>query len=118
MHTLMRTAFLLTLSALLFACSDESGNWPQLKFEESTWSATKETERFVFVRALIEDERLLGLPKNEVIRMLGKPSYDGTDARYQTYIVKADSGHLYLLDIRYSSDASPPVVNRVFVRPD
>jgi hypothetical protein len=60
---------------------------------------------------------LLGLPKSGVVALLGVPSSEPVGASYFTYIVKADSGLVHILDVRIS-EAEPKVVKEVVVRSD
>lgn len=101
----------------LIACGDQSERWPMHRFDRATWMQAKESERFVFVRDLVDRKTLLGMSKQQVVALLGPASSDQDAEKYLAYIVKADSGLVYLLDIRFSEDASR-VVNKVLIRSD
>lgn len=40
------------------------------------------------VRDVIDSDRLQGQPKESVVALLGKPSYEAPDGSYVTYVVK------------------------------
>lgn len=115
----IRLVFVLcTALLMLVGCGDDPSKWPKRSFDETKWTQTNEKDRFVFVRDLIESKRLLGAPKSEILRLLGKPSYAAENGEYMTYIVKAEAGNVYILDIRFESAKSGSVAKNVFVRSD
>ena len=78
---------------------------------------TKEVERYIFVRDLLEKKLLMGLTRSQVVALLGPPSSEPEGANYFAYVVKADSGVLHSLDVELSA-IDPRVVNAVLVRAD
>jgi hypothetical protein len=111
-------AAFVVIASTLMGCSDEPSNWPKKSFDAARWTASNEKDRFVFVRDLIDRRALIGLQKPEVFTMLGKPSYEDEKGEYITYIVKADSGRLSILDLRFDKFRTPAVVEKAFVRSD
>lgn len=110
--------FFIFILQILIGCSDEVSSWPLMRFEQTKWSQASESDRFIFVRDLIDSKKLNGLTKLQVIDLLGKPSYDHINGKYVTYIVKADSGTVYILDIRFKEQFSKNIVDEVGVRSD
>jgi hypothetical protein len=110
------------LSALLLltlvGCGSEVSNWPVKTFEKEQWSTTADSQRYVFVRDLLEKDKLLGLTKVQVITMLGKPTFEDPDAAYITYVIKADSNLVHILDVRFRNASGNKTVYNVIVRSD
>jgi hypothetical protein len=106
------------IALALIGCGDSFNKWPIVSFNERAWGGAREVERFIFVRDLINKGKLTGISKGEVLRMLGKPSYEDPNGRYVTYIVKIEAGKLYILDIRFERGRADPLVSEVLVRSD
>lgn len=106
----------LALSGLV-ACGDQVSSWPSKNFESAQWLQTKEIERYVFVRNLLEKKLLMGLARSQVVALLGPPSSEPEGANYFSYVVKADSGVVHVLDVKLS-EGEPRVVNAVLNRTD
>lgn len=116
-HPFFPIAILGCALSWLVACGDQTSNWPSKNFESTKWMQTKEVERYIFTRDLREKKVLLGLTKSEVVALLGVPSSEPEGASYFSYVVKADSGVVHILDVRLS-ETEPRVVNAVLVRSD
>ncbi len=102
---------------ILAGCGEEWARWPTTKFDQAKWTQTSDDQRYVFVRDLVDSKKLPGLSKEQVIDMLGKPSFDSGDD-YATYVVKAASGSVYVLDIRFENSLGKKLVSKVLVRSD
>jgi hypothetical protein len=101
----------------LVACGDQTSRWPSTKFDSGKWIQAKESERYIFARDLLDRKLLLGLTKTEVVALLGAPSSEPQGASYFTYVIKADTGAVHILDVRLS-ETEPRIVKEVFVRSD
>jgi hypothetical protein len=102
---------------ILAACGEDWTRWPAAKFDQAKWTQTVADQRYVFVRDLVDSKKLPGLSKEYVIDMLGEPSFDN-DGDYVTYVIKADSGSVFVLDIRFENNHGKKLVNKVLVRAD
>jgi hypothetical protein len=80
------------------------------------WNDTKEDGRFIFVKDLIENKRLIGKTRAEVHTMLGKPETEEI-AYSMVHYVKQGKTDLYFLDIRFNS-GNPRRVDEAFVWAD
>lgn len=110
---------LLVSTCLIVAgCDEEPERWPMTRFDQAQWARTSDQQRFVFVRDLIRTKTLLGLRRQQVQHVLGPPSFEDADGEYLTYVVKADNGTVYLLDLHFAGAGADKVVARVLVRPD
>lgn len=110
------TSYLLLV--LLIGCGNHVETWPEISFDQKKWMQANENNRYVYVKNLIKSERLKGLSKSEVVKILGSPSYENESEIYITYVVKADSAVVYILDIRFNESGSKRIVTDVFVRSD
>ena len=118
MHGLDRRVLLASLG-LLVGCSDDPANWPRDKFTAKGWSQAADEKRYVYVRDLIDNRRLIGLTLDQVEALLGPPvDRSDKDGRI-VYLVKEGSwtsmDFIELLDIRTDSSGK---VNTVGVRGD
>ena len=111
-------AALVVIVSTLIGCGDQPSNWPKKSFDATKWTASNEKDRFVFVRDLVESKLLLASSRHEIFQLLGKPSYEASDGSYLTYIVKAETGSVSLLDIRFESKKPEARVKNVLVRSD
>lgn len=116
-HPFFSIAILGLALSWLVACGDQVSSWPSKNFESAKWMQTKEVERYIFVRDLLEKKLLMGLTRSQVVALLGPPSSEPEGANYFAYVVKADSGVLHSLDVELSA-IDPRVVNAVLVRAD
>lgn len=97
-------------------------SWPSQEFSSSKWKALPPEERYVFYRDLEESGQLDGAPREEVVHLLGTPTYEEPSGRYVTYVIKyAEPGEpsfnsIYLLHIDF--DASGQTVKAYRVRAD
>jgi hypothetical protein len=110
---------LLASLGLLVGCSDDPANWPRDEFTAKGWSQAADEKRYVYVRDLIDNRRLIGLTLDQVEALLGPPvDRSDKDGRI-VYLVKEGSrtsmDFIELLDIR--TDRGGKVTN-VFVRGD
>lgn len=112
-----RDLFFFAMLYILAGCGEEWTRWPATKFNQAKWTQTADDQRYVFVRDVVDSKKLPGLSKERVIDMLGKPSFDNDDD-YVTYVVKADSGSVYVLDIRFENSLGTKLVSKVSVRSD
>lgn len=112
------TIVLVFMLQMLIGCGDASDSWPMTRFDQTKWSQTDEGNRFVFVRNLIEGKKLENLTKQQVLDLLGKPSYDDINGEYVTYVVKTSSGNVHILDIRFKENRGQKIVAMVGVRTD
>lgn len=99
-------------------CGENPAAWPTVAFDKAKWATTEDEKRFVFARDLIEKKRLHGMSKQEVIDVLGSPSFADNQSPYVTYVLKVSAGNLYILDIRFKQRDKGLVVEDVFVRAD
>lgn len=110
-------AVLLVLSAV--GCSDDPANWPRSEFTPKAWAASPYDQRYVYVRDLIDNQRLVGKSFDEVEAMLGQPEDRNDKERRLAYVVKKGSAtsmnFIELLDIRADENGR---VSKVFVRGD
>ena len=104
--------------AMLLGCGENPDAWPTAAFDKDRWAKTEEEERFVFARDLVSTRRLEGMNRQEVVDLLGPPSYSDGKVDYVTYILKVSSGSLYLLEVRFKADERGSVVEKVLVRTD
>ena len=116
-HTNLIAVSLLIIS-ILTGCTDDLDNWQKTNFDQPAWAQSAEMDRYIFAADLIESKRLLGLSQHEVLRLLGKSSYAAKDGSYITYVIKAEGGSVFILDIRFDANKAKPVVKNVFVRAD
>ena len=115
----MKLNCLLILAVWLMAgCGSDVDKWPRVPFDQKKWMEAKEVNRFVFVKDLIERGGLKGKTVDEIIELLGPPTYKDEKVEYITYVVKAESGNLYILDIRFKVEKGKSVVELVGVRSD
>lgn len=114
----MNFALLCLICAVLLGCGENPDAWPTLAFAKEKWTKTEEEERYVFARDLIANQRLDGMSKQEVIDLLGPPSYSEEKVDYVTYILKISPPDLYILEIGFRPAEHGPVVGKVFVRTD
>ncbi len=103
---------------MLVGCGENPAAWPAVTFDKAKWATTEDEKRFVFARDLIEQKRLHGMSKQEVVDVLGSPSFADSRALYVTYVLKVSSGNLYILDVRFKQRDKMLVVDDVFVRAD
>jgi hypothetical protein len=113
----LKILYLLMLHAII-GCDAGNSRWPVEKFERTKWAQTSEKNRFVYVRDLIEKKILLGAPKEKIINLLGTPSYERPDGTYAVYIVRYDSGLVYVLDLRFQEINKKMFVSKIFIRSD
>lgn len=114
-------AYFVSVCILLFlltGCDENPDSWSSVEFNKAKWARTTEEERFIFSRDLVAKRRLHGLSKQEVVSLLGPPSFDDGKATYITYVLKISSGKVFLLDIRFKVIADRLIVNDVFIRSD
>lgn len=84
-------------------------SWPVEEFSVSAWKSSSPEERYVFYRDLARSGRLDGATKQEVVNLLGPPSFEAPEGSYMTYVVNhAEAGEwsldsIYFLDIRFDS---------------
>ena len=113
-----RIILVLLISHTLAGCGEDLKHWPTTRFDQAEWTQSDEKERFVFVRDLIKSKKLDGFTKQQVLDLLGKPSCDNIHGEYITYIVKADSGIVSMLDIRFYNNREHKIVGKILVRSD
>lgn len=113
---IMRVIFVLAFALQMLTGCEESTRWPVTHFDRIKWMQANEDNRFVFARDLIESKKLIGLSRTLVIDLLGTPSYDDPNGDYMTYVLKTDSGGVYLLDIRFAKNQKERLVDKVFIR--
>lgn len=113
-----RIILVLLILHTLAGCKEDLEHWPTTRFDQAQWTQSDEEERFVFVRDLIKSKKLDGFTKQQVLELLGKPSYDNIHGEYITYIIKADSGIVSILDIRFYNNREHKIVGKVLVRFD
>lgn len=88
-----------------------SRDWPEEPFSPSAWQRTAPEERYIFFHSLSRSSKLADLTRNEVVTLLGPPSYQAPDLSYMTYILKqAEPGDygfdaVYLLQINFEIDS-------------
>jgi hypothetical protein len=109
----------LLLGILLGGCSEDPDSWPRQPFNAGEWAKTEEANRYVFVKDLVDSQRLIGIGTSEVKLLLGPPSYESAPEHYFNYFIKRGSSgfdRLYYLDIR--TNPSTGVVESVSIRGD
>ncbi|MYM87751.1 hypothetical protein GTP91_11220 [Rugamonas sp. FT82W] len=100
-------------------CGHDEKTWPTRSFDSTVWHHTPEGERYIFVKDLLNNQHLRGTSRSDIEKMLGKPSFVSNDGTYITYIVRVDSGLIYLLDVRFvPMPNGGHVVSKAFVRTD
>lgn len=109
---------LLVVAAVL-GCSESPDKWPSLKFEEKTWRAAPESERYKYVRDLTVSGVLIGKSESEALDLLGKPSsISETDSTF-SYVVKVGGesfNKVFTLNVHFSGALGK--VDRVSIRGD
>jgi hypothetical protein len=104
---------------MMLGCSEPPDNWPSLKFDERTWKATPESDRYKYVRDLQERRVLIGKSELEVIALLGMPnSKDDIDPMF-SYLVKVGGmsfNKVFVLSVYFSGPGGK--VDRTSVRGD
>lgn len=106
------------LISIMSGCGENPDAWPTMSFNKTTWSTTKDENRYVFARDLINQKRLNGMNKQQVMETLGLPSFTDSGNNYVTYVLKISSGNLYILDVRFKPRDNVMVVDEVFIRAD
>jgi hypothetical protein len=101
---------------LLASCSEPT-SWPIERFESIKWIQAKEGERYVYARYLVERKLLIGRKRNEVVALLGAPSSEPEGANYLTYVIKAGSGYVHILDVKFEG-TELKVVKETLIRSD
>jgi hypothetical protein len=100
---------------LLAGCDYFPSVWPSGRFDAAMWRKATESERYVFAKDIVESKILLSRTKEEVIALLGQPSYESPTGDYVTYVVKTHS--IFLLDIRFEKSGQQSKAVSVFIRP-
>ena len=119
MQKTIRFSFLyVLLLQLIIGCDDGTAKWPFEQFDRAKWAQTDEKNRFEYVRDLIDKQNLLGKSKEEIITLLGAPSYDRPDGTDAVYIVKVDSGLVHVIDFRFQEIGRKMIVSKVLSRSD
>ena len=104
------------LLQLLVGCDSSPSTWPVSQFDSAAWRRTKEENRYVFTRDLIESRKLIGRSKQQVIDLLGRPSYDSPEDDYMTFVVRSDNTGVFIMGIRFYKNGAKNKVTSVFVR--
>jgi hypothetical protein len=90
-----RRHFLRSLCApfgvVMGGCGEERDYWPSVPFSPEKWKQTPGIGRFVFVNDLIRSKILLGMSRDAVFALLGKPSHESVVPYDLIYVVKAGS---------------------------
>lgn len=76
-----------------------SASWPREPFSRERWLSAAQNDRHVFWKDLERRRVLVGLPREEVERLLGPPDSSGTS--YVEYIVKYRDTGEYSLNMIY-----------------
>jgi hypothetical protein len=80
-------AFLLLLCSLFVTGCDLSRGWPRDRFDPRAWALASPGDRFRYVRELRESRRLEGLTREQVIALLGEPTFNPPGAPLVEYVV-------------------------------
>lgn len=96
------------LSTLLFVVAavmlPPTALWPTDEFAAGSWRSTAQSARYKYVKSLLAKDTLVGKEQQDVVQLLGTPSFVEPRGSYLTYVVKEPAGfsiwpQIYLLHI-------------------
>ena len=111
----MKSLAMALLLLALSGCSSEESSWPKKHFVANEWANAAESERYVFVRDIVESRSLVGKPATEVKQLLGKPSAEN-DAEHYFKTGGDGFNQVYVLDVRV--DPTTGAVEQTLIRGD